>query len=138
MTERYQKILWWQKVRIIRNHRCMFMRCFPEIKFADIRLISLEHVAYCVVCKGFTFSHCPQMFLRWVGGAASVQLPWVCWRGAAVHGHHWLSETRVWDTRHQGHTQEGTHNAIVTHKTFVILYSQYATFTKHCNICLFS
>ena len=28
------------------NHRCIFMQCFLESKFADIRLISLEHFTY--------------------------------------------------------------------------------------------
>ena len=50
LTERYQSILWWQKVNIIRNHRCMFMRCFLEIKFADMtHFIRTCHIRYGIV-----------------------------------------------------------------------------------------
>ena len=48
--KRYQIILWWQKVKkvkIVGNHRCMFIQCFLKIKFTDIRLILLEHVTFC-------------------------------------------------------------------------------------------
>ena len=44
--------------KILKYHCAMFIRCFLEIKFADMRLISLEQVTYVYVCKKAHFMRC--------------------------------------------------------------------------------
>ena len=44
LTEKISKVT--KRQTFFGNHHCMFMQCFLEIKLADIRLISFEHVTF--------------------------------------------------------------------------------------------